>query len=233
MKLFEMLDITKEHCNFLYPEDTYIKNSELEEYNTTKSYDIALEYETALFGLLSEDRKDVIKSFNNLSIFLVYVDILTWNYNSFGLTLAEYYYDKDLMLYNLEMYKLFEFFKDSYLKFANQISENPSILKDGVEKKLIEPAHIQSFTLFPKMAKICENKVKIIPITQSIKAQKARLTLWNNNCVEINEDYKKSITQIPLETWNNTGIYAEDLIKMGYSKNDVIGKFPSESNLDE
>lgn len=172
--------------------------------------------------MLKEDRKEIIKSFNNIALFLVYIDIITWNYNSIGLTLAPYFRDSGLMMYNLEMYKLFEFFKSPFVKFLEQIKKDSKFIADGINNKLIEPSHLKSFQLFPHMAMYCENEIKMIPLKQSFEAQKAQLNLWNNQEVvedkEKNiEEIKEKIKQIPLELWKDTGIYAEDLIDMGYS----------------
>ena len=69
MKLFELLNINKEHCFFLQPypeEQKRIKELELNKHGTLQHFDYAMKYEAALNRLLDSDRKETIISFNKL-----------------------------------------------------------------------------------------------------------------------------------------------------------------------
>jgi len=177
MNLQELLNITVENCIFIANDSEYLKHEEMKKCGSTKHYDLAYKYEGALLGLLKEDRKEIIKSFNRPELFLVYIDIITWNYNSIALSLAPYFEEKDMMLYNLEMYKLFEFFKKP---FTDLLKINPNIIKDDINKKLIDPSYIEDIKLFPRFAMLCEEQVKSIPAQQKLHSIKAQLNLWNN-----------------------------------------------------
>ena len=115
MKLYELLKIDREKCFLLYPyqdEQEKIKKLELQKYGNLDSYNIAMKYEAALMGLLMQERKEIIKTFNKLKELLVAIDIIDYNYNSTALVLAPYYDDNELIQYSLEIYKLFLFYKN-------------------------------------------------------------------------------------------------------------------------
>ena len=105
MKLYELLKIEKEKCFLLYPyqdEQERIKQLEMQKHNTLEHYNMAMKYETALAGLLSQDRKEIIKSFNKLEYLLVDLDIINFHYNSTALVFAPYYQNEELLLYCIE-----------------------------------------------------------------------------------------------------------------------------------
>lgn len=176
-----MLNINLEDCFFLSLDECLkekVKNLEMKNHGTDKHFNLAIKYEAALCGLLKQDRKEIIKSFNIVELLLVNIDIIVWNYNTTALTFTPYYDKKSLMLYNLEIYKLFEFFKEPFCKI---LKTYPQTLLQSVKNKNIDPSFIDDIKLFPRFAMMCEEEIKLIPKMPKLNALKAQVNLWNND----------------------------------------------------
>src|SRR5574344_785955 len=79
MLLYEMLNINLEDCFFLSLDECLkekVKNLEMKNHGTDKHFNLAIKYEAALCGLLKQDRKEIIKSFNIVELLLVLIGTL-------------------------------------------------------------------------------------------------------------------------------------------------------------
>ena len=187
MKLYELLKIDREKCFLLYPyqdEREKIKKSELQKYGNLDSYNIAMKYEAALMGLLMQERKEIIKTFNKLKELLVAIDIIDYNYNSTALVLAPYYDANKLIQYSLEIYKLFLFYKKPTHHWITTLISNPHIVIEGKNKLLYDDSLLNNLQLFPRFGLQCETNIKYLQETQTINAAmdalKAEMNLWDN-----------------------------------------------------
>ena len=187
MKLYELLKIEKEKCFLLYPyqdEQERIKQLEMQKHNTLEHYNMAMKYETALAGLLSQDRKEIIKSFNKLEYLLVDLDIINFHYNSTALVFAPYYQNEELLLYCIEMYKLFLFYKQPAHQWIKRLINNPNIALEGKKNLLYDDDLLRNLQLFPRFGMQCETNIKYLQSIQTTSATasaiNAQINLWNN-----------------------------------------------------
>lgn len=187
MKLFELLNINKEHCFFLQPypeEQKRIKELELNKHGTLQHFDYAMKYEAALNRLLDSDRKETIISFNKLENLLVDIEIINFNFNSTALCLAPYYDNNKLLLYCIEMYKLFYFYKEAVHNWIKILIDNPQIAIEGKKKLLYSDDFLNNLCLFPHFAMMCETDIEFYQQQQSVNAvvsaTAAQLKLWDN-----------------------------------------------------
>ena len=187
MKLYELLNINRENCFLLYPyqdEQERIKKLEMEKSGTLKHFNMAMKYEAALAGLLSVDRKEVIKSFNKLEYILVDIDIINFNYNNTALVLALYYEDQELLNYCIEMYKLFIFYKQPVHQWITRLIENPQIAIEGKKNLLYDDDLLNNLCLFPEFGILCESNIEHLQKMQTFDAtadaMKAQMNIWDN-----------------------------------------------------
>ncbi len=187
MKLYELLNIEKEKCFLLYPyqdEQERIKKLEIKNHGTLDHYELAMKYETALAGLLSQDRNEIIKSFNKLERILVDIDIINYHYNNTALVFAPYYNNEELLLYCVEMYKLFTFYKQPVHNWIKNITDDPKIVIEGKKKQLYDNDLLKNLQLFPRFGMHCEANIKYLQdaltTNAKISAINAHNKLWNN-----------------------------------------------------
>lgn len=181
MQLYEMLDITIEDCLLITPfvyEQERIKKLEMQKHKTLKHYEIAMRYEYALVGLLHQDKIEIIKSLNRFESILVDVDILCFHYNSIAQVLASYFRDKQLLSYRIEMYKLFEFYREPFHIWIKKLNAN--MIKEGLEKNLFDKDLLKNIRLFPQFGMLLEAELENVRGDQLITATKAQLNLWKN-----------------------------------------------------
>ena len=181
------MKIEKEKGYLLYPSQEtqkQIKQTDMQEYGSIDSYNLAMKYETALAGLLSQDRKEIIKSFNKLEYLLVDIDIINFNYNSTALVLASYYNNNELLQYHLEIYKLFIFYKQPVHQWIKNLINKPEIALEGKIKKLYDDDLLKNLQLFPRFGLLCEKNLTYLQGIQStysiINAMNAKMYLWSN-----------------------------------------------------
>lgn len=187
MKLYELLKIDKEKCFLLYPyqdEQERIKKIEMKKYGTLNNYNLAMKYEAALMGLLLQDRKEVIKTFNKLEDLLVAIDVINYNYNNTALVFAPYYNVDELIRYSLEIYKLFLFYKKPVHYWIKVLIDNPNIVVEGKHKRLYDDILLKNLYLFPEFGTLCEVNIKSLQQQQTVDATidalKADMNLWDN-----------------------------------------------------
>ena len=187
MNLCELLNITYENCFLILPnsrEQERIKKLELANHKTTLHFDIAMEYEGALAGMLKEDRKEIIKSFNLVELLIVYIHTITWNYNSIANVMAQYCDNKKLLYYHIEMIKLFVFFKEPFCKLIVNNPNGHELIKQAVDNHRVDKDSLKDIQLFPRFGMMCENKIELYKNLNYFNAVEAQINLWNNSSDE-------------------------------------------------